>query len=56
MLLQIKLTHICIYDIIFQEHPAYHWPNVVMMISNQSTDGVITDKVNCFYDKVKMIE
>ena len=27
-----------------------------MMISNQSTDGVITDKVNCFYDKVKMIE
>ena len=32
----------------FQEHPAYHWPNVVMMISNQSTDGVITDKFNSY--------
>lgn len=33
------------------EHPTHHWPNVVMMISNQTTDGSSTDKVNCFYDK-----
>ena len=32
----------------FQEHPSYHWPKVVVMIYNQSTDGVIADKVNSY--------